>query len=221
VQALSGDGIHLNATGEYVRVPQSHNDGANLDLREGTVDFCFRPDFDHTNGGEHALCSTSDVRQAWMLARISGSNDDSINVILRPDGGGFEEILIDGQDYAMSANQWYRLTISWDFVNVGQNEQNMPVYLDGAELNAATYNSFGPKSVNAPDANADVEIGAHTSPQGWVADGVIDESRVYDAALVPRGEAAPGLKGCQAAECPRRCGEPAARRAGGRDRWTR
>jgi hypothetical protein len=187
VAAQSGNGINLDAPSELVNVPQANGNGMNIDPGQGTIDFCYKPYADHDAGGERALFETTDDGNGWMRARISGSNADSINVLVMDSNQQFDEIQIDGADYSMNADEWYRITISWDFDTVGPNDPNFHIFLDGVELTVKTYNSFGPKPTAAANANGSLEIGAfiRTNNPDWVADGVIDEFKVYDSPLAP------------------------------------
>lgn len=184
VSALDGQGVMLDAAGEYIRFPQQSGGTDNIDLDQGTIDFCYRPNYDHLDSLNHGIFGTGDIGGAGGLRirKAAGNNNNALQVIAN--GGSFNELNIPSNAYAFVPDTWVRITVSWDF-GVGMNEQNTHVYIDGVEVidpNAPT----GPVAVPGPDPAGFVYVGAvDDGDPPWSSDATIDDFKLYDSARVP------------------------------------
>jgi hypothetical protein len=185
VAAVYDDGVRLDDSAEYVRFPQSSGGTPNIDFSRGTLEFCYRPDYDHLDSLDHAIFdSGSNFGSGGMrIRKAAGSNGNAFQVIVMPAGGPpVNEFNGPSNTYAFVPGEWHRVTVSWDFA-VAVGEPNIRVWIDGAELVDPSVPT-GPLTAVAPDPAAYVWVGALEGGM-WSADGVIDDFRVYDSALEP------------------------------------
>ena len=188
VPALNGDGVNLDEGGEFVRYPQQANGGDNIDFTQGTIDFCYRPDYDHTDGQNHALFEAQASMQSGggflRVRKAAMNNNNTLQVLYREPGmgGQFGEFNADPSDYQLLAGEWYRITVSWDFT-VGPQVQNIHLYIDGVEV-IDNSPPTGPAQMPTPSPNEFVSVGVFTGQQ-WPASGVVDDFKLYDSALAP------------------------------------
>ncbi len=188
VPALDGNGIYIDEGSDVLGFPQRANGNNNINFEQGTIDFCFRPDFDHTDGLNHALFDARAPMNAGggfiRMRKAAMNNNNTFQVLfLEPgDMGTFGELAIDPNDYALNAGKWVRITVSWDFT-VGPNEQNLRVYFDGVEL-IDPDPPLGPQTMPSASNNRSMFIG-HFPNNDWPAFGTIDDFKLYDTALVP------------------------------------
>ena len=184
VAALIDGGVNLDAPDEYVRFPQATGDGANIDLSMGTIDFCFRPNYDHLDSQNHAIFGTGDLGSGGGLRirKAAGDNGNAFQVIAIDTSMNFNEFNGSPNDYAFLPGEWYRVTVSWDFT-VGQGEANIRVWIDGQELVDAG-GPTGPTTMPTANQAGHIYVGS-VDETGWGGDAVFDDFKLYDAALVP------------------------------------
>ena len=180
VAGVFDDAIQLDDATEYVRFPQV----GNIDFQQGTLEFCLQPSYDHLDSLDHSIFDTGDLGTGGMrIRKAGGDNGNNFQVFANPPGGGnLQEFNGPSNGYALVPGQWHRVTVSWDFT-VAAGVPSIRAWIDGNELLDAS-GPTGPITTISPDPSGYVWIGAMSSGN-WAADGVIDDVRIYDSALVP------------------------------------
>ncbi len=188
VPGLDGDAVYIDAGAEFIRFPQRANGNDNINFEQGTIDFCYRPDYDHTDGENHALFEARGSNMSGggfiRVRKAAQNNANSFQVLFLEAGNmaTFGELAIDANDYAWTAGEWVRVTVSWDFT-VGGNEQNLRAYLDGVEL-IDPDPPLGPQNMPSPGNMGNIFVGFFNM-NDWPASGAIDDFKLYDSALAP------------------------------------
>lgn len=183
VPGLLGNAVRLDTVGEHVSF--AFDDGPNYRHATGTLDFCYQPLADHTDGVDRGLFDTSDFGNGGMRIRKAGiANDNELQmVVLDATGTLAAASEVPSNAYLFEAGVWTRLTFSWDFT-VAAGEVSLRMYQDGVELTPKAAQT-GPVNTRSGAPMDRLFLGGVEAPQNWVANGLLDELYIYDRAIVP------------------------------------
>ncbi|MEQ9324294.1 MAG: hypothetical protein RIF41_34340 [Polyangiaceae bacterium] len=187
--ALSADGLRVDADGEWLEFPQTGGTASmpNVDLNTGSLDFCYKPNADHTDDADRMIMRVPTMAGGLRFRKAGGANGNALQfIVVFSNGGpvGFVEWVVPSTDYTMNADEWYRLTATWSFGTTSE----VKLYLDGVELAVQAPAIAPPISLPTPDTMRPFVIGTDFDDQmmpRWNIDGVVDELVVYDNPIVP------------------------------------
>jgi arylsulfatase A-like enzyme/chitodextrinase len=186
-----GNGIQIDAAGEYVRFQQTNGTTRNVNLAAGTVDFWFRPAFANSDGVSHRIFGIGTSNQPGSIALYKRTstfgNDLYVQVISA--SGGFQTSTVAATQYSWTAGQWVQLRVTWDGA-VASGVPNAHLYIDGTERTYSS-RSTGPFSMPAESASQYIYIGSISTTETNIARGVLDEFRIFSGALPPSGTPPP------------------------------
>jgi hypothetical protein len=182
-----GFGAQLINQGSHVALAQQVGATVNLDPSQGAIDFCYRPNFNHTDGQDHFWLTVVDATATNRLLTIKKSasiNNNEIHVNGN-DGANLNQYAVLPGDYTLSSGVVYRITVTWTFTAAVNDAR---VYIDGVLLAGTMISSGANSDLPGPMPSGGVVIGAadtgSTTMDG--AAGVIDELFIYDGIAVPQ-----------------------------------
>lgn len=174
-----GGGFAVDAAGDWVRYRQVAG-VANIEFDRGTIEFWYRPDYDHVDGMLHRLFSTHES-VSGIRAR---KNANGRFVVLLVDQRGVEHITaVDPSDYGWSAGQWVLVRTTWETGSDGS--QAVRVYFDGDEVRRYVSIAGADVTMGPEEVGGWLYLGARSDTASEVANGIIDEFYVYDEVRVP------------------------------------
>ena len=180
VPAKIGNGLRVDAAGEYGRYRQTDGTTKNVERDKGSAEFWYHPFAAHTNGVRHPLFSTGTWGSAGSLHLVkedtAGGND---LVVYFYNGAGVLSIVnrISSANYGFSANVWTHVRVTWDFT-VSAGVRNIRVYLDGKETPLETGFSTGTVAMGAEDPAQYIWIGSRDGG-AENGNGIFDELKIY------------------------------------------
>lgn len=192
VPAHVGNGINIDASGEYVRFLQISGSVKNIELTRGTINFWYRPTYVPTDGLRHDIFATGSNDQAGYISLIkrptAGNNDLWLRMI---DSNLVEHSFsVPINSYSWVANSWVNVRFTWNTTAFGQPV--FKLYLNGQNLTPRSGEPIGPLTMPAESSTKYIFIGASSgSTTGAVANGIIDEFSVYDQVIPPGTQASP------------------------------
>jgi len=190
VAAQVGDGLRTDAVGERVLFPQISNGVKNVENESGTLEFWYRPSYDHDQDKKYTIAGTGTWKPgnttagSIHLGKHNLSNQLLIFLILFDANGVRWEHNVSANDYGWNAGEWHLIRVTWD-MNVSSGEQNMRLYLDGQELPLIGDVSRGPQPALPESESEFIYIGARDLTGSISAGGVYDEVRIWDRAIPP------------------------------------
>lgn len=180
--AKVGNGLRIDAPGEYGRYRQTNGTTANIELDKGSVEFWYRPNYIKTDGVRHPLFSSGTWASPGSLHIIKedsvGGNDFKIH-FFNSVGTLNSANRISSANYTLNQGVWTHIRVTWNFT-VAPAVANIHAYFDGAEtvLTAGTTGSFA----MAPESVGEfLYIGARDVGT-FHGDGIFDELKIYDVA---------------------------------------
>jgi glucose/arabinose dehydrogenase len=186
VPALDGNGLRIDASGEYAQFVQTDGVTQNIELDKGAIDFWFQPTYNHTDGLRHYLFATGTFGATpggIFVLKNNALNQNQLNVNITDASGAFHVTGVDPIYYSWTPGEWVHVRVSWDTTISGQN---VHIYLKGTEVPAYAYVSTGPISMAAESTTQFIYLGQQ-KPGGTVpANGIFD-----DFILVGPGTAPP------------------------------
>jgi hypothetical protein len=181
VPAMRGNGIQLGGAGDLLSYRQLVNGTTNFNPQSGSVDFCYRPDYQVKDGQNHFILSwqAADVGQV-TIRKADVNNNNEIHVNLKDMDSTFQLIVL-SQDIPLQAGRWHRMTVSW--LLQGTNTDAVRIYVDGSLLpmTSSLDNSI---SMPGPGNLARFWIGAFP-PNTAPAAATFDELYVRSAPITP------------------------------------
>jgi len=190
IPAQVGNGLRADAVGERVLFPQVAGGVQLLENDRGTIEFWYRPNYDHDDNNKYTIFGTGTwkannaTRGSIHFGKHNGSNQNMIFLILFDANGVRWEHNVRASDYGWNAGDWLRIRFTWD-LNVAAGERNMHLYLDGQELPLTGDVSRGPQPAMAESASEMIYIGSRDVSGNIPAGGLYDEVRIWDAAVPP------------------------------------
>lgn len=190
VAARVGVGLRADAVGERVQFPQISGSVQNVELERGTLEFWYRPGYNHNDNIKYAIAGTGDwqgtppARGSLHLGKHNSSNQNAIFLIFYDANQVRWEHKVDVNDYSWKAGDWLLIRLTWDFT-VPAGVQNLHLYLNGAELPLTGQVSRGPQPIPAERPDDMVYIGSRDVTGGIGANGLYDEVRILNTAIPP------------------------------------
>lgn len=189
VTARIAGGLRADAIGERVRYPQIDAAVANVELERGTMEFWYRPNYNHNDNIKYTIAGTGNWPSPGALhfGKHNNSNQNSIFLIFYNGNGVRFEHNVAVSAYSWKAGDWLQIRITWDF-NAGAGQQNLHLYLNGTELPLSGQVSRGPQPVPAESPTQLIYIGcrdAGSGSGGIIANGVYDEFRIWNRVIAP------------------------------------
>ncbi len=185
VPAHNGNGLRIDAGGEYMRIVQTDGVTKNIELDKGAVEFWFKPTYNHTDGLKHYLFATGGfgtVPGGIVFLKNNTLNQNQLNVHITDANGAFHHTGVASNYYSWTAGQWVDIRMTWDTTIAGQN---VHIYLNGTEVPAYAYASSGPFTMAAESSSQFIYFGqlnaAGTAPAG----GIFDDVVIVGAASAP------------------------------------
>lgn len=180
-----GKGLQLDAAGEYAFVRQISNGKQNIELTRGTIDFWYKPNYSPNDGLRHDIfrVGTNLKPGTISLVKRRGGHGNELWLNLRDKDNNAKNVFVAGNVWNWAPNTWVNLRITWD-TTVAANELTAHLYLNGVELPQDAPQLRGPFPMPNESATENIYIGSgSTQTTGQVADGVIDEFKIFDRAL--------------------------------------
>lgn len=182
------NGLLANASGERALYPQADQGVQNVELDRGTMDFWYRPNYDHNNNVKYTIAGTGSwhhpVPNGLHFGKHNASNQNQLFLLYFDPNGARQEANVPATDYSWKAGTWQHITITWDFT-VAPGVQNLHIYLNDVDLPLSGTVTRGPRTMPAESSNEFLYIGAR-DPQGTIiANGVYDQFRVFNRVIAP------------------------------------
>jgi len=190
VAAQVGNGLKTDAVGERALIPQLDGANRNIETEHGTIEFWFRPDFDHTFNFKYTIIGTGTWKPAntttssWHFGHHNQSNGRELFLIFNDANSVRWEHNVALSNYSWNAGEWKLFRITWDFT-VPAGEQNLHVYMDGTELPLRNQVARGPQPVHDERSTEMIYVGSRDLTGSIPAAGVYDEVRIWDTAIPP------------------------------------
>lgn len=182
VAGLCGQALRIDDTGELVSYAQVVGNSPQFDYDLGAIDFWYQPGFDHTDGLNHHLFGTEDFSTGGIrIRKAAANNGNNFQVIFFNGAGGLFETQVAPSDYRLSPGQWVRITVSW---NTQRSGNAVRIFFDAQEATYAT-TAKGPFSMPPASSNDSMFLGAWHGGDPEVADGLLDDFKLYTSELTP------------------------------------
>jgi len=190
VAAMAGNGVNTDAVGERVLIPQTDGTQQNVELDKGTIEFWYRPGYDHDDGVKYTIAGTGNwfTPGSWHFGQHNASNNGELFVIYFNAQAQITQNNVVFTDYSWSAGQWILIRITWDWT-VAPGVQNLHLYFDGQEV-PFTQTANGPVSTGVRSTGAEsntsyVYLGSRDLTGNIGSLGVYDEVRIWDVVYPP------------------------------------
>jgi len=194
VAARVGGGLRTDVVNERLGIPQRNGSVRNIDLERGTIEFWYRPSYDHDDDLKYSIVGTG----SWGVPPPNGpihfgkhnlSNDNAIFVIFYRANGVRAELNVEANQYQWSSGQWILLRLTWDFT-VPAGVPNIHLYMDGEELPltgdcSQTCDLTGPQGVPDESPSDFIYVGSRDQTGAIGPAGVYDEFRIWNVAIPP------------------------------------
>lgn len=184
VPAKVGNGLRIDASGEYGRYRQTDGTTKNIELDKGSVEFWYRPNYSHTNGIRYPLLSTG----AWLspgslhlVKEDAAGANDFVVYFFDTAGTQNSQNRISSLNYSFTQGTWTHIRATWDFT-VSGGAQNIHVYLDGKEATLEPGFSVGSFAM-APESSTEYLYIGSRDGGALHGNGVFDELKVYRVSL--------------------------------------
>ncbi|HJU75371.1 MAG TPA: LamG-like jellyroll fold domain-containing protein [Gemmatimonadaceae bacterium] len=190
VVARIGSGLRTDAIGERVQFPQTSGGVQNVELLRGTLEFWYRPNYNHDDNLKYAIAGTGDwqgsppARGSIHLGKHNSSNQNKIFLIFYDANQVRWEHNVAVSDYSWRAGDWLQIRLTWDF-GVAAGVQNLHLYVNGQELRLTGEVSRGPQPVPAESTSELVYIGSRDTAGTIIANGLYDDVKIWNAAIPP------------------------------------
>ncbi len=186
VAALLGNGILVNAAGEYVRFAQTDGTTANIEFDRGTVDFWYQPFSNHTDGLRRTLVSFGQFGAGAHGIHIEKDTLNQLHVYVIDAAVRLKELYLAPTVYSWAPGQWVNIRLTWDFT-VAAGVPSVHLFVNGVELPYAVNNLSGPLTMAAESSARHLFIGNRgtNSPSSTPANGIIDELTIYAQPVLP------------------------------------
>jgi hypothetical protein len=190
VPARVAGGLRANAVGEHALFRQVDGNLQNVENDRGTMEFWYRPDYDHDDDLKYTIAGTgtwkpnNTTQGSIHFGKHNSSNNNMIFLILfDANGTRFEHNVLPTQ-YSWNAGDWLLIRITWD-MTVPAGERNMHLYIDGVELPLTGQVSRGPQPTLPEMASEMIYIGSRDDTGQIPARGLYDEFRIWNQAIPP------------------------------------
>lgn len=188
VPGRRNNGLMANASGERILYPQVEQGIQNVELDRGTMDFWYRPNYDHDNNVKYTIAGTGSwhhpVPNGLHFGKHNKSNQNQLFLLYFDPDGTRQEANVRATDYSWKAGTWQHITITWDFT-VAPGVQNLHIYLNDVDLPLSGTVMRGPRTMAAESSNEYIYIGARDPNGTIIANGVYDQFRIFDRAINP------------------------------------
>jgi len=191
VAALIGSGLRTNAIGERIRFPQSDGRTQNVELERGTMEFWYRPGYNHDDNHKYTIVGTGN----WSglngggagsihFGKHNNTNFNMIFLIFFDANRVRWEHNVAATDFSWRAGDWVLFRLTWDF-GVPPGQQNLHVYMNGRELPLKGQVSRGPQPVPVESENEKIYIGSRDTQGNIIGNGVYDDVRIWNKVIPP------------------------------------
>jgi hypothetical protein len=190
VPARIGNGLRADAIGERIEYRQVGGSTQNVELDYGTIEFWYRPSYDHNDNLKYTIVGTGN----WIgtsvspgsihLGKHNNSNANAIFLIFYDANGVRWEHDVAATSYSWRAGDWLLVRFTWDF-SVPAGRQNLHLYLNGVELPLTGQVSRGPQPVPAEKASEMIYIGSRDLTGNIIPNGIYDEFRIWNRVIPP------------------------------------
>ncbi|MGQ0537560.1 MAG: LamG-like jellyroll fold domain-containing protein [Gemmatimonadaceae bacterium] len=189
VSARLGAGLRADAVGERIEFRQIDGGVQNVELERGTMEFWYRPNYDHDDDRKYTIVGTGDwgpstEHSSIHLGKHNDSNQNGIFLIFFDANAVRWEHNVSVRDYGWRAGDWLLMRITWDFA-VPAGVPNLHLYVNGRELRLTGDVSRGPQPIGAERADRMIYIGSRDLSGPIIANGVYDEVRIWKRVLPP------------------------------------
>jgi parallel beta-helix repeat protein len=115
VTGKAGNGVRIDASGEYVRFAQTDGSVQNVELDQGTVDLWYQPSYAHTDGLRHSIVGIGTWGSGGIfLEKNNASNNNNLTVYTFDSSGNFKPTNVPPSSYSWQAGDWVHLRLTWD-----------------------------------------------------------------------------------------------------------
>lgn len=193
VPAKIGNGLRTDAAGERILIPQANTRAQNVELERGTIEFWYKPNYNHNDNNKYTLVGTGNWppvqgaapgRGSIHLGKHNSSNHNDIFLIFFDANGVRWEHNVALASYSWRAGDWLLVRLTWDF-GVPAGVQNLHLYVNGSELPLTGHVSRGPQPIPAEQSDEFIYIGSRDLVGPIIGNGVYDEVRIWNKVLPP------------------------------------
>ncbi len=179
--AQCGNGLLIDAGAEHVEYPMAPN----LNLNAGTIDFWYMPDDLHTDGLVHNLFATGDVDSKGGI-KLTKTASNLLQFTLVNSSLIAHPTSIGPSDYAFKVGSLIRITIAWSSNTSPPGAPAVRIWLDKVEAKKfAEGPAKYPLSMSGISTAGSIFLGALGANDATPANGIIDDFKIYGAALAP------------------------------------
>lgn len=190
VTARRGAGLRTNAIAERVLFRQKSGSVQNIELERGSMQFWYRPNYNHNNNVKYAIAGTGNwsgtpaAHGSLHLGKHNKLNQNRIFLIYYDGNGVRWEHSVLATAYSWKAGQWMLVHFTWDF-RVAAGVRNIHLYLNGAELPLTGQVARGPQPVPAERSSEMIYIGSRDLTGSIAPNGLYDDVRIWNRVVPP------------------------------------
>jgi hypothetical protein len=190
VPARVGNGLRADALGERIQLPQVAGSVQNVELDRGTIEFWYRPNYNHDDNLKYTLVGTGNwsgsppARGSLHLGKHNNSNNNAIFLIFYDANAVRYEHDVPVTAYGWRAGDWILVRLTWDF-GLPAGQQNLHLYLNGRELPLTGEVARGSHPIPAERPDEKIYIGSRDVTGTIISNGVFDEVRIWNRAVPP------------------------------------
>jgi hypothetical protein len=177
VPALSNGGVKIPPADAWVgwlQAPANHN----IDAATGTLDVCFRPEFDSDGDATYVLFHVVLENASWRLQKL-GAQDSTLQMLAVNALGTTQTNF----SPTFEQGKWYRLTLAWNF-NAVLTERQVRLWIDGIEVDPAAQPGLGTFLLAEAGGDHRFYLGGGAGRMAS-AHGTFDELAIYPQPMAP------------------------------------
>ena len=183
VPGLVGEALRVDGDGEYASYFELGDVNVNLDTKQGTLDFCFKPNFSSQDDENFVIFKAATAADGFVqLRKASLANANNLQMTA-VSNNLVTETQFAPDDVNFTSSDWVRVTVSWDY-NPGANLPQVRLWLDGAEIPPVAGAGTGSFPMATSIAGQRFYIGG-TDDGTTTARGLYDELVIYPTAHTP------------------------------------
>src|SRR5262245_19858560 len=130
-----GRGVRIDAKNEFVRFPSIVGTTQNVELDSGTIEFWYKPNYNHNDEFNHNILRIGIDGKAGMidLHKRAPSKASDLEITFRDATNTRRSTLVSGSSYSWRASTWVHVQMTWNTRLLGDT-QVARLYLNGVEL---------------------------------------------------------------------------------------
>ncbi|MCG2701994.1 hypothetical protein L6273_02500, partial [Candidatus Parcubacteria bacterium] len=170
VTAKYGNGLKVTSSNDYFEI----RDTASFNGTNGSMEFWFKPNWDHTDDTGHRLFEISNYTDNDSLSLTKVDSSGSYRLIINGNQGAdnYFNLIVESGNYQLSSGLWAHFRITWD-ANAPAGE-TLRLFINGTEPIHSSNDDFK----NTFDADP-IRIFFYGNNKTDHADGTYDEIKIF------------------------------------------